>query len=177
MEIELKNYPTQILVSKKRRPKYYKFGDKIPKKYSEYGYITINGQSYLVDGEGNKVLKNVRTVGKEKWEQINGQTMYNQKGGWILRKKIVTLLHDYMIPFIPEQKFDVPVAIEFQYFGVNEKKDLDNLDRFYSKVFLDCLVEKQVIKDDSLEYVRRINKVYYEADERRLNIRIIPFTE
>lgn len=165
------DYPREIQVSKKRNPVYWKVGDKLPKKYQNYG--NLNG--FIVDLDGHRVVKNVKTVGTPKSIPINSQLIYVGLHHSV-RSKIVdaihTLFHDEFKKQLPA-KIDLKgnrVLISLNFHDVLSRKtrDLDNLSSLFFKCGIDCLTTPSnpnqvtssgyshklgIIEDDSIYFI------------------------
>jgi len=139
----IKDYPTEIKVSDKRRAVWYKLGDTIPKKYV---ISTVDKEGFLIDDKGNRILKNIKTAGKPKMLTINAQKIYVGIHHSV-RSKIVNELHGL---FNEEFKKQLPAKIElgenkimiglhFQDVYTNKLPDLDNLANLFVKCGVDCL--------------------------------------
>lgn len=167
-EITIPRYLTRIEVSKKRRPKYYKKGSKIPPTYLKR--YSFNRKGYLVDSKGNKIIKNKRSVGKPKYETLSGNRLLSGYGSHHIRANIVTGLKNFYRPFVqkyikehgPIIKF--PLRVEWEVHTTVEEEpnwDASNL-FFYYKYFEDCLFENKknaqllsLIPDDNVKYITK----------------------
>jgi len=139
----IKDYPTEIKVSDKRRAVYYKLGDNVPKKHV---ISKVDKEGFLLDVKGDKILKNVKTAGQPKMLTINAQKIYVGIHHSV-RSKIVNELHAL---FNEEFKKQLPAKIElgenkimiglhFQDVYTNKLPDLDNLANLFVKCGIDCL--------------------------------------
>ena len=179
------NYPRSVEVSKSRRPKYYKIGDKIPKKFEADGYCYVGG--FLVDPTGQKVVKNTKSAGTPRYISINAQAIYVGLHHSV-RSKIVDSLHSLFHETFKKQlpaTIDLTgktVFIHLQFYDVVSAKlpDLDNLANFFVKCGMDCLTKATnskgdtshklgIIPDDKVTYVSGISLGFTEikAEEQR----------
>lgn len=166
------DYPREIQVSKKRNPVYWKVGEKAPKKYA--GYSIVNG--FLVDTVGNKVVKNVKTVGTPKSIPINSQLIYVGLHHSV-RSKIVdaihTLFHDEFKKQLPakinlKEGHRILISLNFHDTLTRKTRDLDNLSSLFFKCGIDCLTTPSnpnqvtssgyshklgIIEDDSIYFI------------------------
>jgi hypothetical protein len=166
------DFPREIQVSKKRNPVYWKVGDKLPKKYAKLG----NSNGFIVDAQGNKLVKNVKTVGTPKSVPINSQLIYVGLHHSV-RGKIVdaihTLFHDEFKKQLPAKidlKEDQRILISLNFHDVLSRKtrDLDNLSSLFFKCGIDCLTTPSnpnqvtssgyshklgIIEDDSIYFI------------------------
>lgn len=174
------DYLDKIKVSEKRRPTYYKKGDKIPKKYVVSHYIS----DFAIDENGNKIIKNVRVANKPRYIPINFQKF------WVgvhhsVRSNISKKLHEYYADIFKKQlpkKIKIPkdkvIEITFKVYNTLDavRADLDNHVHLHIKTCLDTLTpnsnpnQKDVIKlgiipGDELEYVRSINYSFHEVSD------------
>lgn len=161
-EITIPKYITHVLISKKRRARYYKKGGTIPKrfknpKFDKKGFLIVDGQ---------KVIANSRSVGKEKYEKLSGNSFYTGYANPVRRAHLVKKLKEYYRPFVQEYvkkngpitKF--PIRVEWEIHTIVQEPfnwDISNLS-FYYKFFEDCLFEKSdrnipLIPDDNILYV------------------------
>lgn len=165
-EITIPRYLTRIEISKKRRPKYYKRGSKIPPTYLKK--YSFNKKGYLVDEKGNRVISNKRTVGKPRYETLSGNRLLSGYGNHNMRANIVKGLKEAYRPHVqrylkehgPITKF--PLRVEWEVHTTVDQEvnwDASNL-FFYYKYFEDCLFEGvknkrllSLIPDDSVKYI------------------------
>lgn len=170
--IEIPKFITHVVLSQKRRAVYYKKGDKIPKKYTK----TKIQKGYVVDENGNKIIKNSRSVGTPKEFKLAGNDFYSGYQHPSIRAKIVRELKSFYRPFIQEHIINhgsitkFPLRIEWEVYTTVDSSNWDasNL-HFYYKYFEDCLFEstdfnknfikyknknvEQLIPDDSIKYI------------------------
>jgi hypothetical protein len=156
--IVIPNFITRILISKRRRPTYYKKDDKIPKKYSKNKFQG----NYLVDEYGKRIVKNTRSVGKEKYQQLSGNNLLSGYGSHHMRAKVAKELKEFYKPFVKNfvkhngaiTKF--PLRVEWDvYTDISATNwDASNL-FFYYKYFEDTLFMKdvQLIPDDNIKFI------------------------
>lgn len=124
--IEIPQYDEHIVISKKRRPK------------------------YKINADGESVVSNTRTVGKEKKWKINGQSIYvgmNPNLRAKVMKEMKKYLYKYIRP-IPNLE-DTPICIELEIHNVPGVKnkygeivrswDLGNQEFIWLKCFEDAL--------------------------------------
>jgi hypothetical protein len=79
-KVVIPNYEDKVPISQRRRTKYYKKGDKLPKKHASKiptGLLKYDRNQYLVDQNGNRVIANPLVAGKPKYWTINGQRIYD----------------------------------------------------------------------------------------------------
>jgi hypothetical protein len=151
--INLLEYPLTYVVSNKVRPVYYKFGSKIPKKYStsNYSFKLFKGKQVLHKLETDKpVVKNAAKADKPKYEVINENRLHALTMKTYQRAKILKTLKDYY----HENLLKTDVDLKKLALGLREEKtfvsfifyinrdhieDLDNHSGFYRKVFLDVI--------------------------------------
>jgi hypothetical protein len=157
-EIVIPQFITKILISKRRKPTYYKKDDKIPKKYQKNTFVG----NYLVDDHGKRIVKNTRSVGTEKYQQLSGNNLLSGYGSHHMRAKIAKKLKEFYQPFVqsyvkkhgPITKF--PIRVEWDvYTDISATNwDASNL-FFYYKYFEDTLFMDGVklIPDDNIKYI------------------------
>jgi hypothetical protein len=184
--ISIPNYIEHVELSKSRRAIFYKKGDNIPKKYSKENFI-FNDKGVLINLSSNeKVLKNTKSAGKPRYRKISGQDIWSGINH-NLRSKIAKELKNYFKEFIiksgittiDESKYPLGVAIFFHKPIGQGNWDIDNHSLIYRKCILDSLVEKQIIRDDSVTYVRQVPCNYYDClpEEKRIEIVIYSVNE
>lgn len=167
--IEIPNYTEHIQLSKSRRAVYYKKGDKIPKKYLKNPIYKFNSLNILINSKTNeKVIKNSRTVGKERLKKISGQELWSGMYP-VIRSNIARHLKEYFrehfkknnLQPLTEDQYPIGVKIDFHKSIGEGNWDLDNHAIFYRKTIMDSL--KGIITDDSVRYVRSIPCNYYDC--------------
>lgn len=186
LEVVIPNYIEKIQLSKARRPKYYKKGDKIPKRYSaklgtEYEFRIFKNKDLLFSiTTGELVLANPIACGTPKYMNIKGNSVYSGFGTPHQRNLIVNSIKaDFNKFFVNKRITEFPIIFEILVYAKHneqnssdEKKtqDLDNLVSLYSKCTLDLMTRLKVIPDDNLKYVRGIVYDFIPSDERKLII-------
>lgn len=187
------DFPLKVEVSKKRKVKYWKFGEKIPKKYANYTY----DGDYLVDPAGNKVVKNVKTAGTPKFIGLNFQQIYVGVHH-STRTKIVgalhTLFHDAFKTQLPAH-IDLTgkrllISLHFYDTLTNKTRDLDNLSALFFKCGIDCLTKPNnpnqvnsdgyshklsIIEDDTISFIPYIALEFtpiLEGEQRKLDFNL-----
>jgi hypothetical protein len=182
-QVSIDDYIEHVVLSNKRRPVYYKKTDKIPKKYQTNKYHFNKANELICTETNERVLKNIRSVGKPRYKKISGQNI------WVglnhnLRNKIANEIKKFFykhlkgLKVIPKSMFPIGVDIKFIKPIGSNNWDLDNLALIYRKVLLDCL--KTIIgADDSVEFIREIpTKFSPSPDEnRKLIITIYSITD
>lgn len=156
-ELNIPDYITHVQTSAHRRTKFYRIGDKIPKKYMPYNF---NSKGFLIDSAGMQVVKNPRVAGTPGWKKINGQEFYKGTTNPVMRSKVIGAMKDFFRPYfndiqpIDPDSFPVTLELELHDNPVDEF-DIDNLAWVYTKVILDVLTEKHIIPDDNVNYVSK----------------------
>ena len=193
--IDIPDYIKSIQLSKERRTKYYTIKEKIPKKYNNYKFKNV----YLVDENGNKIVKNVKTAGTPKFWKINSQAIWSGNLHQFSRAKVSKELHSYFAEHITNSliknqkltKIDVKenerLMFFFTFYGNEEinKSDLDNKAYIYVKTGIDTFTtpnstninQKDVIKlslieDDSLTFINCIGYNFIQSNFEKLEINI-----
>lgn len=176
---------THVELSKKRKAKYYKQGVKIPKRFTkEKGYY-FGPDKILRDSEGNKVIANPRSVGKPRLWKINGQALYSGNLHPLARKKITPYMKKYLGTYLDRVQtiIDYPIqirAIRHEVPGTM-RWDIDNQNWIWMKWFQDALVDKGIIPDDNVEYIRRTGDtevIFVDSEEdRKLTFIIQPYEQ
>lgn len=157
-------YFDKIEISKKRKAKYYTIKDKkIPKKIQNNS--TING--IFVDIEGNKILKNKKSIDKPRYITINGQSIYNGKLMGHARNLVARKVKEIYNPYISSLPKIISnnISIELEIRLTNTKYNWDCSNKWiYIKWFEDILVEKGIIPDDNIEYIKSSGKITFIQD-------------
>jgi hypothetical protein len=188
-KIVIPNYEDKIPISQRRRAKYYKKSDytqgKIPKKHLkniQSGFYYFNAAGYLVDSNKNRIIANPLVAGKPKYWTINGQRIYDGSLHYTARSKVAKWMHKYLGEYIDQiPKIVIPEGCYLRIW-IDMYKPADRLNWDcdnqwpWTKWFLDTLVEKGKIPEDSVEFVRSSGQItYIPSDEKKLvfNIQII----
>lgn len=151
--------------SKKTNPKYwlYKDLDKLPKKYKDIiapNPKLFSNQLYIVDKEGNRIIKNTKKVGKENIWVMNGQDLYSAVLNWRLRKTIAYYYHSYFGKYIKQQlqpiKLDpgqyLSISCDIYIVKRGHLPDVSNM-WLLEKFFEDALQEYGIITNDDYHNV------------------------
>lgn len=72
--VKIPEFKTKFEISHSRRAKYYKPGDKIPKKYQNPEYYGFRNNYLCELPMVVKVVKNTRVAGTPKYWTLNGQS-------------------------------------------------------------------------------------------------------
>jgi hypothetical protein len=139
---------------------------------------------------------------KTKMFKISTQGVYNSKLHYHSRSKVIDTLKNYIrhnITDVAPVKTELfPVKIQLLFFapsnwgnvrmskgflkwspakdGYHPVHDLDNLAWIWGKTIQDCLVDKKILPDDTIEYINHIEYVYIlteELNERKIVIKLI----
>lgn len=185
-QCSIPNYPTEICISNKRRPKYYKLGEAPPKKYG--GVFFPDKDGYLLDEDGNRIIKNPKSAGTPRFIPINGQKIYVGLN-FSVRSKIVKTMHGIISEEFKKQlpkKIDIPkghnLLVHLHFYNTITRKlpDIDNLSSLWMKCGVDCLTTADnigqakeggldhklgIIKDDRLEFIKNISTEFTEIKE------------
>jgi hypothetical protein len=157
-------YLDKITISQKIRPKYYlksKYkpfninGKSLPKKYNNNNY-TFNNQGILINVlTEEKIISNPIIVGKERYWVINFQSIYNGYIKPIQRSNYMNIIKAHLDDWINiEPITEFPLRLQLFIYSNEMPVDIDNKGPIYFKVFTDLLVKKNIIPDDSVEYIR-----------------------
>lgn len=161
-QIAIRDPLTHVPLSSARRAKYYRKGDKIPKRFKRPRY---DAQGYLLDKDGNRVQSNKRSAGTPRLWRINGQDLYSGRLQGFARKRAVDYLHDYLSEHIA-QTIDHPLPSQYLwgvslniYGSYSERPwDVDN-QWIWIKCFCDTLVRLNLLPDDSIHYINEAGAV------------------
>lgn len=138
------NYPIEVKVSDKRREKYWKHGEAVPKKY--ISITTIDNKGFLLDTNGERLVKNIKTAGTPRMLAINFQKLYVGVHHSV-RAKIIEELHTVInaafavqLPTTIDTK-DKKILIHLHFYNTitRHTPDLDNMSSLFVKCGIDCL--------------------------------------
>ena len=177
LTIEVPEYITHVELSKTRKARYYRKGQKLPKKYSKFKKYDLKGR--LLGESGVPIVANAGVVNKPRELKINGQSLYSGNMNPMVRSKVVSMIKNFFEPFTKVAPVSFPVRIEADlYCPIASKNwDLDN-QWIYHKCFLDSLVKNGVLPDDNIMFVTQAPGFRYfpvdHKEERKLVYRLIP---
>lgn len=195
--ITIKNYWKSVIISKAKKKKYYTRDDVLPQKYmdrTKYKYSS----SYLINIEtGENVIKNAKSAGKPRVYTLSGQDLWASMNFHLrskVSKELKKYFYDHVSSLEPLQEDLYPVGVRLKFYDEISGEDLDNLSIWYRKTIHDALcgnVEyvknddgkyipirknyKQILVDDSKEYVQSIPTEFYpikDTEKRKLIIEI-----
>lgn len=163
--VEIPEFPHRIKVSNSQRPKYFRKGQKLPKKYqsSKYTYksFTLRGktQQLLVHrGSGKRVIANPIATNNAKFLVIRGNDFYSGSLHYKVREKVVGAIKAHFKPYVKMvPKLDFPVQIyaelhmPYKLPRTNDGDwDVGNMMWIYGKVFEDTLTACHKYEDDKV---------------------------
>ena len=188
-KVVIPNYEDKVPISQRRRAKYFKRIDqknnRIPKKHLaklKAGHLYFDQQGYLIDQNKNRVIANPLVAGKPKYWTINGQRIYDGSLHYTARATVARWMHKYLGEYIDDlPEIEIPTGCYLRvWLDIYKPNDSDKWDCDnqwpWVKWFMDTLVEKGKIPEDSVAYVRSAGQVtYIPSDDRKLvfNIQII----
>jgi hypothetical protein len=176
--ISIPRYVTRVMVSEKRRKRYYLKDDKLPEYLNDserYIWKSDKGLTKLFDTvTKNFMVKNSKSFGTPRYESIAGNTSYS---GWHERtrmKIMESIKSDYrrVLKDMEPIRFS-PLKISLNLFTVPGAGDwdLDNLWIYY-KAFGDVLQELGIIKNDNVRNITSTGGIEYTPvdnhDDRKL---------
>jgi len=172
------DFPTEVQVSKKKRPTYWTRKDdakgRIPQKYSDRTKYDFNLLDRLVDVTTMEpVIKNSKTAGLPRMLSINAQKIYVGLHHSV-RSVIVNQLHEMFHKEFSKQlpatinlgKNRLLISLNFHDVYTSKLPDLDNLANLFVKCGIDCLTSTTdpvkyphklgIIQDDKIKYIPHI---------------------
>lgn len=167
IEIDIPNFITHIKLSEKRKAKYYRQGNKIPKRYKN---PVFDSSGFLLD-KGEKVISNPRSMGTPDLWCINGQSIYasmNHNKRSTVMKKLKAYFKSKLKEAVNARelmRYPLKVSLELHryrgYYNAAKKRweesfDLDNVCWVLQKSIQDALTELTVIEDDNVNYINEI---------------------
>lgn len=193
--VEVPHFQNYFIISRRIAAKYYKWKDKdkIPKKHDKlkpFNRKKFGKHYFVIDRQGNRIVKNVRSAGKQRLWNVNGQDLYNGRLHPVTRAKITKWFHHYLGQYITQQISQGDIELISRYKGniritlnIHEVKrknlpDVSNL-WLWIKWFEDALQEREVILDDNPDWIRSSGGTTYhwvETEEDRklkFNIEIV----
>ena len=170
--IEIPTFLDRIVLSKKRRKKYYYQGETIPRKYLEKTQYLFDDKGILIHKfTGEPVIKNIRTAGTEKTVKISGQDFWTGINCHLrskISKELKKFFYESMRNMPVLQKEDYPIGISLDIYDTISHADLDNLTYVYRKTLHDALCGNvEFDKNESGKYVpnRELYPAFIEDDE------------
>jgi len=188
LKIEIPNFAREVQTSKTRRPKYYKKGENIPKKYQNvsYQYRAFGRDTVLFSiATALPIVKNPNKAGQPKYDTISGNDIWSEHKRGHYKAKFKATIQVYMwevVKFLGKNDFiinetEYPLQINFDFYTYKEPQDLDNLDLWYRKCFLDAiqdqynidkgvkreLKEKRMIRNDNPLVIKQLNSGHHDC--------------
>lgn len=158
-------FESHVILSLKRRIKYYKEGTKIPKRFAAPGYQFKDG--FLVGPDGARLIRNPKSAGSPKRWKINGQALYSGALHHHARKKAAEEVHRYLRPYVrkipvlaPEQGTYIGIRLDIFDLAPAQLFDVSN-QWPWIKWFEDTLVECRKMPEDDIRYVRDSGRIRY----------------
>jgi len=180
-KIEISNYMKYVQLSKQRRAKFFKKGQKIPKKYlHNEDFFNFNSKGILVNvTDDSKVIANPRVAGTPRMKKIRGNDIWSGMDPF-LRAKIAKDVKNYFkdiykknnLKMLKSTDYPIGVYLEFHDIINEDTQDIDNLSLVYRKCSLDAL-KSVVIEDDMPNYVQEIPCSFIPIDNENNNKLII----
>ncbi len=174
-EISLgEDYPSSIVITKARAVKYYNEKDKKLPPSISLRYPDRDQYGWLLDSDGNKVIKNKKSAGTPRKWVVNLQDLYSGKMGHFQRSNYVKKLKEVLNPFVskikPLRDYCIYVAIELH--DTTCSVDIDNKGALYNKCILDLLTANGIIIDDSIDFVKGVSTIFIQSKQKDLKIKI-----
>ena len=169
----IRQFMEKVLLSKKRRTIFYKKDELHPKRLDGSIYGT-DSEGYIIDlRSGTRVIKNVRTAGKEKWVKISGQDLWSGINH-NLRSKIAKELKKFFYFNLrdvqPISPSSYPLGIGIEIYDVYDDGDIDNMEHIYRKCLHDAMCGNvSFIKNEAGKWVPERDKYppIIEDDNKR----------
>lgn len=163
-------YLDKLLISKKMNPKYYSYTKGVGRKLVEpdsridlkvrEGLYGMDAKDFVLDENGEKIVSNIRTVGKPRYWVVNFQDLYNGKVNTFGRNARMNLLKEAIWQAIKHEDLnqlvkinEYPIKIELFIYTEEMPIDVDNKGAIYHKAFQDLLTSLKIITDDSSEFI------------------------
>lgn len=169
--IEFPQFLRHVKLADKAAKKYYKKGEKIPKKYE--GFRFCKKTNRLIHPDGSPVIKNINNYGKPRFKKINGQHIYSGSMHPMMRSKIVNAIKEdfkqHLSGVNPVDDYPVNLSLELYTTIENGAWDLDNL-WIYTKCIQDLLVTDKILPEDNISIITEspgIKLIPVETDDER----------
>lgn len=155
-------YITQVKMTEKRRPRYYKKLEDLPGNWKrERFYVKSNKVYRRLDDK--PVIKNSRAVGTERYETLNGNKFWAGYGNPHTRAKLARAIKQDFTPHVKKQlkpfsPSDLPLGVSWEVhrvIGTAPWFDLSNM-WFYYKMIEDVLVDCGIIPDDNIMFITKL---------------------
>lgn len=185
--ITIPKFAREIKVTNARRAKYYKSGEDIPKKYQtpDYNWLLYKGKLVwcnLITKE--PVIKNPNAAGTPKFETINGNDLWSgakRDDYKDIFKASIQVWFWECIKLLNLEKTNIdeslyPLQIVLNFHTYKENQDLDNLDTWFRKCFLDAiqdvytfketpkkLIETRFIRNDNTKIIKSIHSEHHDC--------------
>lgn len=170
IDIEIKNFPVKVQISKSRRAKYYASMGKVPKKYKDPERYVMKPKPVIIKGKRSKkdylydlvkkdfVVANPRVAGKPKYMSINTQNLYSGFSNPIQRGAYMAKIKAGLVNSFPAMRDDLGKSLLTCFF-INDKFgegnwDMDNRTWLYIKTIHDILKDKGLVEEDTAEFIR-----------------------
>lgn len=107
-------------------------------------------------------------------EYISQCRMHAIKGGKFKREWQERVEYDILIAKQQNRLTAVnkPVIVHFYYEERTAKRDLDNVASFAHKIILDALVEMEILKNDTQQWVRGFTDTFYHGKVDRIGVEL-----
>lgn len=152
--ISILDYPERVIISKKRRPTYYRRTKTLPKKYKGY---PVDREGYIINPQTKeRVIKNSRVAGKPRYYNISGEDLWSFNVHPMVKAKVATELkifyYEIFRGIIQPLNTRIGLSLEFHGNPNLKEEDLDNLERWHKKCILDALC-------GNVEFIENINEI------------------
>lgn len=105
-------------------------------------------------------------------EFIDANRQHRQKGNQMKRRDQIVLEYS-IIAQLRKIHITKPVKIDYVYYEVNKKRDLDNVSGYFHKIFQDALVCAGVLLNDNWHYIVGFSDTFYIDNKNpRIEIKI-----
>lgn len=160
--LEIPKFITKVKTAEKKAAKYYssisgpRRVNKLPVRLEKKGNVKTDSKGFYLDENGERIVANTRTVGKESLFNINGQILY--VGSPWKRAAMKKALEEFFIPIVeklPVFKGSIMIDAELHHVCDYKLADLDNLGYIYGKVLVDTMVNLGKLVDDKVPYVTK----------------------
>ena len=167
-EVEVPHFKNTYTLLKKTKPRYYLAGDRIPADIKAQVKTVKDG--YLINGLGQKILKNAKQINKLPTKPINSQNLYNGTMHFMERARIMREMKEQFAIYIKQLPVitEFPIHIHYEFHCEWGSRDLSNLSFIFIKGWEDAMVAARVIPDDQLKFISSFSTAgVKELDENR----------
>lgn len=192
--VTINNFSEYVTKTNKVRPKPYIEGKcRLPIKYQgdDYEWRKIKYWGKIISARFHKdadmkdfLVSNSKTANKPREVKVNGQEVYNQRGGAFSRMVMRDILHSYfeehfknIKPIEDIEVYPIGLWIKFHIHDMG-KRNIDNDNKWpWRKWAQDTLVDLKIIPDDNVNIINDNRETtYLIPDDQEQKLEIIVYS-